>query len=160
ALADRHQQMRFHREARATARLHHTNIVPVYGVGQHEGLHYYVMQFIQGAALDQVLAELKRLRKAKSTATATRATPRPASPPTTDDRPGRDDAPAADVARSLLTGTFQPAGAPEPQGSGNGPRGSSSDPPATLTEPARPGAPASPVALPGQTGPATLADSG
>src|SRR5438876_1854816 len=80
ALAERHQQKRFHREARATARLHHTNIVPVYGVGQHAGMHYYVMQFIQGAALDQVPAELKRLRKAQSTATATLATPRPALP--------------------------------------------------------------------------------
>src|SRR6202035_812931 len=32
---------RFRREARAVARLHHTNIVPVFGVGQHEGTHFY-----------------------------------------------------------------------------------------------------------------------
>jgi WD40 repeat protein len=42
--------------------LHHTNIVPVYGVGCDQGLHYYVMQFIQGHPLDAVLAELRRLR--------------------------------------------------------------------------------------------------
>ena len=40
------QLLRFHREARAAARLHHTNIVPVFGVGHQDGHHYYVMQFI------------------------------------------------------------------------------------------------------------------
>src|SRR5262249_20552151 len=45
ALADRKQVLRFQREARANARLHHTNIVPVFGVGQEGGHHYYVMQF-------------------------------------------------------------------------------------------------------------------
>src|SRR4051794_40508069 len=46
---------RFRREARPAARLHHTNIVPVYGVGEQDGVLYYVMQFIPGQALDQVL---------------------------------------------------------------------------------------------------------
>ena len=46
---------RFRREARAAARLHHTNIVPVYGVGEHDGALYYVMQYIPGQALDEVL---------------------------------------------------------------------------------------------------------
>jgi serine/threonine protein kinase len=54
---------RFRREARAAARLHHSNIVPVFGVGEHEGFHYYAMQFIQGQALDHVLHELRRLRR-------------------------------------------------------------------------------------------------
>src|SRR5215813_4722049 len=39
---------RFRREARAVARLHHSNIVPVFGVGQHGGVHFYAMQFIRG----------------------------------------------------------------------------------------------------------------
>jgi serine/threonine protein kinase len=41
-------------EARSGARLHHTNIVPVFGVGEEGGLHYYVMQYITGTRLDAV----------------------------------------------------------------------------------------------------------
>ncbi|HZT83426.1 MAG TPA: protein kinase [Gemmataceae bacterium] len=48
ALLDGKQLQRFEREAKAAARLHHTNIVPVYGIGESDGLRYYVMQFIQG----------------------------------------------------------------------------------------------------------------
>ncbi len=51
---------RFQREARVAARLHHTNIVPVFDVGQHDGIHFYTMQFIEGQGLDQVIAELIR----------------------------------------------------------------------------------------------------
>ena len=63
SLLDPRHLQRFEREARAAARLHHTNIVPVFGIGEQDGLHYYVMQFIQGLGLDEVLVELKRLRK-------------------------------------------------------------------------------------------------
>jgi serine/threonine protein kinase len=62
ALGDAHHVERFQREARAAARLHHTNIVPVFAVGEEGGTHYYVMQYIEGQPLDQVLAELRRLR--------------------------------------------------------------------------------------------------
>src|SRR5580700_6976902 len=49
----RHKQVeRFEREAKAAARLHHTNIVPVFGVGHQDGQHYYVMQYIEGSGLD------------------------------------------------------------------------------------------------------------
>ena len=53
--------VRFHREAKAAARLHHNNIVPVFGVGEYEGVHFYVMQFIRGLPLDAVLKEVRRL---------------------------------------------------------------------------------------------------
>lgn len=36
------QRSRFERETKAAAKLHHTNIVPVFGVGQDDGLGYYV----------------------------------------------------------------------------------------------------------------------
>ncbi len=62
-LGDSNRLERFRREARAAARLHHTHIVPVFGVGEHEGLHYYIMQFIRGQGLDSVLEEVKRLRQ-------------------------------------------------------------------------------------------------
>jgi serine/threonine protein kinase/WD40 repeat protein len=53
---------RFRREARAVARLHHTNIVPVFGVGESDGVHFYVMQYIAGEGLDAVLRQVRRLR--------------------------------------------------------------------------------------------------
>jgi hypothetical protein len=60
--ADAARLQRFRREARAAARLHHTNIVPVFDVGSHQGVHYYAMQFIHGQGLDEVLREVKRLQ--------------------------------------------------------------------------------------------------
>jgi len=53
ALLDEKHLKRFQREARTAARLHHTNIVPVFGVGHDDGYHYYVMQLIDGAGLDR-----------------------------------------------------------------------------------------------------------
>ena len=46
------QVQRFQREARAAASLQHKNIVPVFGVGEEDGLHFYVMQYIEGKPLD------------------------------------------------------------------------------------------------------------
>ena len=54
---------RFRREAKAAAKLHHTNIVPVFGVGDADGVHFYAMQFIRGEPLDKVLHDLRRLRQ-------------------------------------------------------------------------------------------------
>jgi len=61
---------RFEREARTAARLHHGNIVPVFGVGSDGGTHYIAMQFIAGAALDEVIAEVRRLRAGEATTAA------------------------------------------------------------------------------------------
>ena len=48
---------RFRREAEIIARLHHTNIVPVYAVGQASGVHYFAMQFIDGQSLAELAGE-------------------------------------------------------------------------------------------------------
>lgn len=53
---------RFRREARAAAKLHHSNIVPVFEVGEAQDVRFYAMQYIPGQSLDQVLEELRRLR--------------------------------------------------------------------------------------------------
>ena len=61
ALRSEKDVLRFHREARTSAKLHHTNIVPVFGVGEQDGMHYIVMQFIHGVGLDEIRSELRRL---------------------------------------------------------------------------------------------------
>ena len=105
-LLDAAQKRRFEREARAAARLHHTNIVPVFGVGEQDGMPYYVMQFIQGLGLDEVCDELKRLqggRQARSVSEGKDDSLANASGLCV----GREDVSAAAVAHSLMTGTFQ-----------------------------------------------------
>jgi serine/threonine protein kinase/Flp pilus assembly protein TadD len=50
---------RFRREAEAAAKLHHTNIVPVYATGAENGLHFYAMELIDGPSLDRVIVALR-----------------------------------------------------------------------------------------------------
>lgn len=100
---------RFQREAKAAAKLHHTNIVPVFGVGEEDGLGYYVMQFIQGLALDEVLEELRRMNPLRGSSGGTIELGRP--------RARRRDVSASDVARSLIDGSFRPVAEEAPGGS-------------------------------------------
>src|SRR5947207_5840873 len=48
---------RFPREVRAAARLSHPNIVTAYDADQASGLHFLVMEYVEGKTLDRVLAE-------------------------------------------------------------------------------------------------------
>lgn len=52
---------RFKREAQAAANLHHTNIVNVFGIGQTGEHHYYVMEFVDGESLSEILKRLNDL---------------------------------------------------------------------------------------------------
>jgi serine/threonine protein kinase len=45
---------RFNREARALARLSHPNIVAVYDFGQTHGLHYFIMEYVDGPNLREI----------------------------------------------------------------------------------------------------------
>jgi tetratricopeptide (TPR) repeat protein len=102
AVPDPAQVKRFEREARAAAQLHHTNIVPVFGVGEQNGLHYYAMQFIAGLGLDAVIDAVKRLRHATRTAVAP-------APPDFLEGPDGSAPTAAAIARSLVTEAFTAA---------------------------------------------------
>ncbi len=85
---------RFQREAQAAAKLHHTNIVPVFGVGEQEGFHYYVMQLIRGVGLDEVLSHMRDAASGDGPASQS-----------SDDRPAHREGLTARIARVLLSGS-------------------------------------------------------
>jgi serine/threonine protein kinase len=53
---------RFHREARAAARLNHPNIVTIYELGEDNDLAYIAMEFIVGESLQAMIARQGRLQ--------------------------------------------------------------------------------------------------
>src|SRR5947209_8334303 len=99
-VVDARTRQRFEREAKAAAKLHHTNIVPVFGTGEHDGTLYYVMQFIQGTGLDVVIAELARMGAAGKGLGGSGSPPAVVVP-----------AEASCIAQSMLTGAYTRAGA-------------------------------------------------
>jgi serine/threonine protein kinase len=103
ALADPKRLERFRREAKAAAKLHHTNIVPVFGTGEADGRHFYAMQFIAGHPLDAVIDEVRRLK---------------------DQSAAPNGRPVSEVAAALATGTFAGTAESPPVATG----GSSSQP--------------------------------
>jgi WD40 repeat protein/serine/threonine protein kinase len=102
---------RFYREARSAAGLHHSNIVPVFGVGEDQGHHFFAMQLIRGQTLEAALREVREMHGA---AHARRST-----------EPGEGLCDLTRIALGLTTVTFHPARA----------QASGSDP--TVVEPAR-----------------------
>jgi len=59
AVLDPRKIARFRNEAQAAAQLHHPHIVPVFAVGQEQGVYYYAMQFIDGQSLSQIIDEMR-----------------------------------------------------------------------------------------------------
>ena len=55
---------RFYREGRAAAQLNHPNIVGAYDVGESGGYHYFVMEYIDGKTVYDVLQKQGRLEEA------------------------------------------------------------------------------------------------
>ncbi len=48
---------RFHKEVKAAAKLIHPNIVTAFDAGEHEGMPYLVMEYVEGKALDQLVED-------------------------------------------------------------------------------------------------------
>ncbi|MGB0716453.1 MAG: protein kinase domain-containing protein [Phycisphaerae bacterium] len=48
---------RFRREALSAARLHHTNIIPVYDYGEVEDGYYYAMELVDGKPMDEIVRD-------------------------------------------------------------------------------------------------------
>jgi len=58
---------RFRREIAAVARLQHPGIVPVHAAGEAAGVPFFAMEFVRGAALEEVLAALAGSNPARLT---------------------------------------------------------------------------------------------
>jgi serine/threonine protein kinase len=52
---------RFQREARLALSVKHANVVRTFHTGEHKGLHYLVMEHLEGETLEEVLARPRRL---------------------------------------------------------------------------------------------------
>src|ERR1700722_8406107 len=59
--ADRTYLRRFQTEARSAAKLHHTNIVPVFDFGEQDCICNYAMQYIAGVGMNDVLDDVRHL---------------------------------------------------------------------------------------------------
>lgn len=52
---------KFQQEAQAVARLSHPNIVGVYDVGEEQGMHFFVMEFVEGITLKRYIEKKGKL---------------------------------------------------------------------------------------------------
>ena len=52
---------RFQREVKLALSVKHANVVRTFHAGEHKGLHYLVMEYLEGETLEEVLARPRRL---------------------------------------------------------------------------------------------------
>src|SRR5262249_7544987 len=101
---------RFRREAEAAAKLHHTNIVPVYATGEENGTHFYAMELIDGPSLDAVIRQLRQAQDGKAPGQHPGLTP-PGSPlEPTGPYVERSGSPSSGVAAALTSSSLSSDG--------------------------------------------------
>src|SRR5262245_44640359 len=95
--------LRFRREAEAAAKLHHTNIVPVYAIGEEAGTYFYAMELIDGPSLDRVIKQLRGPATSEAEAAAA-------------DEPAQDDTRSAEALPQWVRQTiaYEPGCTPSP----------------------------------------------
>lgn len=59
--SSRNAILRFQREARAAAKLNHAHIVPIFALGEEDGVNFYAMEYIDGPGLNRIIADAKKL---------------------------------------------------------------------------------------------------
>jgi len=110
-------QSRFRREQKALAELHHTHIVAIHEAGEENGVHYFAMPLIRGAALSDVVHSISGLESSQpgtSTPTLGQMASTLSSDPVNDvrrlsERRADDASPAATESRPtslLLSGAY------------------------------------------------------
>jgi serine/threonine protein kinase/tetratricopeptide (TPR) repeat protein len=116
---------RFRAEAQAAARLHHTNLVSIYGQGESGDQYYYAMELVEGIGLDAVIrSRPDLLSSSRGARGATSGLPCPSGVPCPVAKRGHANVtcatevpePGNDRAPPVFTGAIRPGSAPTEDG--------------------------------------------